>query len=73
MLAESIRNPEFLTLFQEHVILPRRASLDGLLERGVQRGELQGSLDIEAAVDCIVGSVYARHLSGLVKDDLWSA
>ncbi len=71
MLAESGRNPEFLTLFQEHVILPRRASLNGLLGRGIKRGELHGGLDIEAAVDCIGGSVYARHLSGLPKDRRW--
>ena len=71
MLAESSGNPEFLTLFQEHVILPRRGSLNGLLERGVQRGEIHRGLDIEAAVDCIVGSVFARHLSGLPTDDRW--
>ena len=71
MLTESTGNPEFLTLFRQHVILPRRASLNGLLERGVQRGELRGGLDIEAAIDCLAGSVYARHLSGLPTDRRW--
>lgn len=71
MLAEASGNPEFLKLFREHVILPRRASLHGRLERGVERGELHGGMDIEAAIDCIAGSVFARHLRGLPTDRRW--
>ncbi len=71
MLAESSGNPEFLTLFRQHVILPRRASLNRVLELGVQRGELHGRLDIEATLDCLAGSVFARHLSGLPMDLRW--
>ena len=28
-------------------------------------------MDIESAIDCIAGSVYARHLSGIPKDRRW--
>lgn len=71
LLVQAGKNPEFLELFREHVILPRRAVLKRLLERGVQRGQLRAELDMEAAVDCIAGSLFARHLSGLPMDEQW--
>jgi AcrR family transcriptional regulator len=71
LLVEAEQNPEFLELFRRHMILPRRAALKGLLERGIQRGQLRRSVDTEAVVDCIIGSVLARHVSGLPMDEQW--
>ncbi len=71
LFAQAGQNPEFLALFQEHIFLPRRALLKSLLERSIQRGQLRGDVDLEAVADCISGSFFARHVSGLPKDERW--
>lgn len=71
LLTQARQNPEFLGLFREHVILPRRAAIKELLERRIQRGQLRDDLDLEATVDCIAGPVFARYLSGLPMDEHW--
>ncbi|MNC44275.1 hypothetical protein D3C75_931760 [compost metagenome] len=52
-LAESYR----IRYFQ-----PRRLEARKLIERGVQRGELQEDLDIEICIDLIYGPIFYRLL-----------
>jgi AcrR family transcriptional regulator len=58
--------------YAETVVRPRRALVAAILERGVQRGELRDDLDVELAVDSIMGAVLARKLLGTLhtaRDD----
>jgi AcrR family transcriptional regulator len=64
LLAEEVRHPELLGEFRRRLIHPRRAALRETLARGVQAGELPATLDIDGAASMLVGSFYARYLSG---------
>lgn len=41
---------------------PRRLEARGILEKGVQRGELKGNLDIGVCIDLIYGPIFYRLL-----------
>jgi AcrR family transcriptional regulator len=71
LLVQAQQYPQFMDLFRRHVILPRRAAIKGLLERGVGRNQLRRDADLEVVVDCIVGAILARHVSGLPMDEKW--
>ncbi|MNI31936.1 hypothetical protein D3C73_858340 [compost metagenome] len=62
-LAESYR----IRYFQ-----PRRVEARKLIERGVQRGELEEDLDIELCIDLIYGPIFYRLLvTGAELDDTY--
>jgi len=71
LLLQAQQSPEFLELFRKHVMEPRRMVVKSLLERGVQRGEITRNTNIDVAIDCIMGSVLARHLHGLPIEEQW--
>jgi AcrR family transcriptional regulator len=71
MLAEQAHNPELLERFRERVILPRRAMMQTVLRRGVERGELRADADLELVSEMLVGSYFARHLAGLPVPRDW--
>ncbi|TFE28120.1 TetR/AcrR family transcriptional regulator [Cohnella luojiensis] len=48
--------------FRTHYIHPRRAEAMLLLNRGVQRGELKGNLDLALGVDLLYGPLFYRML-----------
>lgn len=51
-------------------IQPRRLEVRGIMERGLQRGELNNSLDIALCTDLIYGPIFYRLLvSGEIIDD----
>lgn len=60
VLAEESHVPELLEHFRQDVVLPRRARLRGILERATLR---QG-IDVETAINVLVGSYYAAYLAG---------
>jgi AcrR family transcriptional regulator len=64
LLAEESHTPKLLALFREKIVAPRRAGLLKILKAARDRGELAGDADLEAAVNLLVGSFYARYLSG---------
>jgi AcrR family transcriptional regulator len=64
LLAEERHTPELLALFRERVLAGRRRMLRGVLEIAAGRGEIPQDADIDAAVNLLVGSFYARYLSG---------
>jgi len=64
LLSAAITNPDLHQIFYEHFLLPRRAAALTILRRGVERGELRPDLDIELALDMMVGAIIFRILFG---------
>jgi AcrR family transcriptional regulator len=71
ILAEEHRTPELLTLFRDRIISRRRQWLKELLEQGVAVNDLRTDADLDAAVNLLVGSFYARYLAGQAITDEW--
>jgi AcrR family transcriptional regulator len=63
VLAEEHHTPELLERFRERLVTPRRRMIASVLERARDRGELRPGVDIDAAVDMLVGSYYAHYLA----------
>ena len=63
VLAEESNSPELLELFRERIVGPRRSMLYGILERAEKQGELRRDVDIDAAVNLMIGAFYARYLA----------
>lgn len=63
LMAEAQGSEEFATAFREMFIAPRRAVLADLIQRGVRRGELDASLDVEFMIDLIYGPMWYRLLN----------
>ena len=64
ILSEEHRNPQLLERFRTRLLQPRRAMLRHALAEGVSAAQLPRTLDIDAATNMLIGSFYARHLSG---------
>jgi hypothetical protein len=72
LLVEEDRTPELMDRFRERLSRPRRRALLEALRAGVDAGELSEDLDLEVAVNMLIGSYYARHVShGRIPAD-WS-
>jgi AcrR family transcriptional regulator len=63
LLAEESRHPEVIERFRTRLVEPRRASLAEALEEGVTAGELPADTDVDAVVNLLVGSFYARYVA----------
>jgi AcrR family transcriptional regulator len=63
VLAEEVHTPELLTYFRERIVVPRRAMLREVLERAEKRKELRPSVNLDCAVNMLVGAFYARYLA----------
>ncbi len=64
LLVEESRSPELLELLRERLLRPRRDEAISVLQRGVDRGEIRADVDLEAAVQAMVGAVFTRHIFG---------
>ncbi|MCY2959969.1 MAG: TetR/AcrR family transcriptional regulator [Planctomycetota bacterium] len=64
VLAEESRTPELMALFRERILARRRRLLHDLLAEGIASGEIRRDADVDAAVNALVGSFYARYLAG---------
>lgn len=71
ILAEEHRTPELFQLFRERIIASRRRMLRALLEQAIADGEVRADADVDAAVNLLVGSFYARYLSGEPVSESW--
>jgi hypothetical protein len=56
------RHPELQDAFLRHIIEPRRQIVANVLRRGVERGEIRDDIDIELAIDVLMGFVSYRHM-----------
>lgn len=57
-------DPELLEMHRERVIKRGKGRGIAILERAQQRGEVRPDADLEAAVEMLVGSYFARRLAG---------
>lgn len=64
LLAEEAHTPGLIELFRKNIVRPRRDGLLAILEAARRRGELRPGADLDAAVNLLVGSFYARYLAG---------
>jgi AcrR family transcriptional regulator len=71
VLSEEEQTPELLRHFRQRIVAPRRRLIASILEAAKGAGELTGRADIDAAVNLLVGSLYARYLSGEAVDERW--
>jgi len=64
LAAEAASDPEQATLVRDRFIARRRAALGELLDRAVQRGELDQA-QAETALDLVFGSLWYRLIFGI--------
>jgi AcrR family transcriptional regulator len=63
-LAEAQTDPDFAALFRERFMKPRREATREILNRAVQRGEIDPMLDQETIMDMIFGPMVFRLMAG---------
>ncbi|MGH2869681.1 MAG: TetR/AcrR family transcriptional regulator [Solirubrobacteraceae bacterium] len=73
LIAEQDRHPELIDGFRRHVLLPRRAIVRSVIERGQARGDIRPDLDPEQGIDLMAGSFLARAFAGLDTGPAWRA
>ncbi|WP_405139333.1 TetR/AcrR family transcriptional regulator [Sphaerisporangium sp. NBC_01403] len=56
-LSESERFPHLAERFREIAIKPRREALRGVIQRGVESGELRADVDVEVAMAAMTGAM----------------
>ena len=71
LIAEQERHPELIAAFRRSVLLPRRAVVQTLIERGRSRGDLRADVDPVVALDMIGGPFLARVFAGLDTGPRW--
>jgi AcrR family transcriptional regulator len=64
MLAAQRTNPGLISRFRERAVLPSRQRARRILRAGVRRGVIRADADVNAAVNMLVGSLYAAYLAG---------
>jgi AcrR family transcriptional regulator len=73
LIAEQERHPELIAAFRRSVLLPRRAIVQGLIERAQARGDLRRDIEPEAALDLLAGPLLARVFAGVDTGPAWRA
>lgn len=63
LLAEEDRNPELLERFRSRHVRARRTLLADALKAAINNGELPPETDVDATVNMLIGSFYARYVS----------
>ncbi len=62
IISAAISNPEFMTIYWENALLPRRKAILEILKRGQERGEVRKDLDLQLVLDIFPGAVVYRTL-----------
>jgi len=63
-LAEGQSDADFLKLFRDRFLKPRRDNLLTIWQRGVERGDIRADVDRELVLDLIFGPMVYRLLAG---------
>lgn len=71
LLVEERRNPELINFFRKKIFFPRRARIEEILKKGMQRGEVRPDINVEAVIDSLLGPILVRHLDGLPQSEEW--
>jgi AcrR family transcriptional regulator len=62
LISEMAVDRELAKGFREQVLVRRTTAIRGLLQWGIDRGELRSNLDLEIAIDLLLGPIYYRLL-----------
>lgn len=62
LISEMAIDPELARGFREQVLARRTGAIRSLLLRGIERDELRRDLDVEIALDLLLGPIYYRLL-----------
>ena len=62
VLAEVAHIPELRAIFYEALVQPRRDTLEAIIRRAIERGELRADVDVELAIDAIAGPMIYKIL-----------
>jgi hypothetical protein len=71
LIAEQDRHPELIDAFRRTILLPRRAVVRSIIERGQTRGDVRGDIDPEMALELMAGPFLARVFAGLDTGPRW--
>ena len=71
LIAEQDRHPELIEAFRQTILLPRRAIVRAIIERGQARGDIRGDIDPDAALELMAGPFLARVFAGLDTGPRW--
>ena len=71
LMAEHARHPELIQAFRDTVLLPRRALVQGVIERGRRRGDIRADVTAEQALDLLAGPFLARVFAGADTGPAW--
>jgi hypothetical protein len=71
LIAEQQRHPELIDAFRRTVLLPRRAAVQSVIERGQARGEIGAEHDPEYLLDTLAGPFLARVFAGADTGPRW--
>jgi AcrR family transcriptional regulator len=71
LIAEQDRHPELIDAFRQSILLPRRAIVRSIIERGQARGEIRRDIDPEAALELMAGPFLARVFAGVDTGPRW--
>jgi len=74
LLVEEAREPGLLNVFRMRVLEPRRQIVEGMLRRGMDRGEVRPDIDPLIVTEMIAGAILGHHaILGLTGTDDWVA
>ncbi|MBF6296835.1 TetR/AcrR family transcriptional regulator [Nocardia amamiensis] len=65
MYIEIQQDPELAATYRERLLLPQRAAIADRLAAAVDAGELRAGLDLELAIDLLLGPIQTRWSLGL--------
>ena len=72
LLIEEGREPGLLAAFRSRLLEPRRAMVEAMLRRGIERGEIRSDIDPLVVTEMIAGAVIGHHvILGLHGDEAW--
>jgi AcrR family transcriptional regulator len=72
LLVEEQREPGLLDIFRDRLLTPRRALVEEMLRRGVERGEIRGDIDPLVVTEMIAGAVFGHHaILGMTATEEW--
>jgi hypothetical protein len=61
-----------LALHRRRVVEPRMRYLQALLERARERGQIGDQVDLDLALEMLVGSIFSRRISGIPSEPGWA-
>jgi AcrR family transcriptional regulator len=64
LIGEAQHDPAVAALFHQRYLDPQRQREREMIERGIAAGELPADLDVDAAIDALLGPIFYRALTG---------